>query len=361
MQTYRAALVGCSRMGAFIDNEVAGRSTSTLPYSHAAGYEACDRTDLIAGADMRPDVLEQFGLRYNVSPEHQYLDYKEMIVNEKPDIVSIATQPQHRAEIALFAIEHGVRAIYAEKALCASVQEAAALAEAVEKNGVAFNMGTNRRWHPGFAEMREAIASGEYGELKSVNTYLRSTLFNTHSHWIDTLMFLNGDAKPLWVQSYLPEGDNDLDGDRVINDSYGELTVGFENGVTAHFLSTPGPHVHEAQLEKAVITAAADSLFEVWNRTRPEGQTSSAPAKTIEYTPASSTLRLIQDLVQSLDTGNSTKGGIRVAETNTQIIFGAIESHRRNGARVDLPLTDSPLYFSPVNTAPKQPKYAVVQ
>ena len=54
--TYKAAIVGCSRIGAFIDNEVIGRPDILLPYSHAAGYEACERTDLVAGADLRPDV-----------------------------------------------------------------------------------------------------------------------------------------------------------------------------------------------------------------------------------------------------------------------------------------------------------------
>ena len=39
-KTYRAALVGCSRMGAFIDNEVPDNPSIPLPYSHAAGYEA---------------------------------------------------------------------------------------------------------------------------------------------------------------------------------------------------------------------------------------------------------------------------------------------------------------------------------
>ena len=56
MKTYRAALIGCSRMGAFIDNEV---SADRYPYSHAAGYEACDRTELVACSDLRPDVHGQ--------------------------------------------------------------------------------------------------------------------------------------------------------------------------------------------------------------------------------------------------------------------------------------------------------------
>ena len=61
MKTYRAVLVGCSRMGAFIDNEQRGASRFRQPYSHAAGYEACERTELVACSDLRPDVLEQAG------------------------------------------------------------------------------------------------------------------------------------------------------------------------------------------------------------------------------------------------------------------------------------------------------------
>ena len=61
MKTYRAAVIGCSRMGAFIDNEVPDYEAIKLPYSHAAGFFAEERTDLIACADLRPDVMEHFG------------------------------------------------------------------------------------------------------------------------------------------------------------------------------------------------------------------------------------------------------------------------------------------------------------
>ena len=165
-KTYRAALVGCSRMGAFIDNEVVGTPHHVPPYSHAAGYEACDRTDLVAGVDLRPDVLEEFGKRYGVGSDHLYTDYKELIAKEQPDILSVATQPEQRAEISIYAAEHGVKALYCEKALCASLPEADAMVEACERNGVALNMGTNRRWHPGFDKMREVIASGRAGRAE---------------------------------------------------------------------------------------------------------------------------------------------------------------------------------------------------
>ena len=74
--------------------------------------------------------LEVFGQRYGVGKDHLYTDYKELIAKEQPDILSIATQPEQRAEIAIYAAEHGVKALYCEKALCASLPEADAMVEA---------------------------------------------------------------------------------------------------------------------------------------------------------------------------------------------------------------------------------------
>jgi predicted dehydrogenase len=278
-----------------------------------------------------------------------------MILKEKPDILSIATQPQDRAEVALFAIEHGVKALYCEKALCASVAEAAALVEAVERRGVVFNMGTNRRWSTGYAAMREAIASGEYGALTALNTYSRATLFNTGSHWFDTLLYLSGDAPVSWVQAYLPQGDDLIQGDEVIADPIGQGTIAFANGVFANLLPSPQAARHEAICERGIITAPIDSRYEAQGL--PGGDGPQLP-RVLDYTPASSTLRLIEDLVHSLDTGEPPRGGVRVAQVNTEIIFGFIESHRRGGARVELPLTGNTLRFVPRNSAPRQPKYA---
>ena len=105
MAIYRAALIGCSRMGAFIDNE--GSENRRFAYSHAAGYEASSRTELIALSDTRAEVMARAGERYGVPGDHQYRDYREMLAREKPDIVSVATQPEHRTRIVLDAVEAG--------------------------------------------------------------------------------------------------------------------------------------------------------------------------------------------------------------------------------------------------------------
>jgi predicted dehydrogenase len=359
MQTYKAAIVGCSRIGAFIDNEVIGRPDIVLPYSHAAGYEACSRTQLVAGADLRQDVLEAFGGRYDVPASRRYTDYKAMIEREKPDILSVATQPEQHAEVAIYAAAHGVRAIYCEKPLCTSLDEAARLAEAVERNGVALNMGTNRRWHPGYDAMAEAIAGGALGKLQTLIIYSGGALFNTASHFLDLAQRLNGDEKPVWVQGYLLKGNAVFDGDEVTEDPAAEGMVGFANGATLHVLRTSLPSEHQAICERGVLTATNNGAELTLRQMEGDGRTRRmGAAAPVPFTPASSTVRLIEDLVHALDTGRPTRGGTGVARDNLQMIFGMIESQRRGGARVELPLRDCRLQLRRRNVRQGQPRYA---
>jgi len=359
MKTYRAALIGCSRMGAFIDNEVAG-SSMVLPYSHAAGYENSPWTELVACSDLRPEVMAEVGKRYGVAPERQYTDYRELIEREQPDIVSVATQPEQRAEIVIYAAEHGVRAIYAEKALAASMAEADAMLAAVEKNGVFLNMGTNRRWDSGYDRMKELIDSGEMGALKAIILYAAGNLFNTASHWFDVAQRLNSDHRATAVQAHLPSTSPLFDGDRLLSDPTGEGTIWFENGARCYALLSPRGSEVEAILERGTLTAMGGSEWRMRKTAasdhRGRGVMTDQPFPSYERT--SSTANLIADLVNALDTGQPPRGGIRVAHANTEIIFGFIESHRRGGARIELPLQGSSVRFQR-DIAPRTPKFSV--
>ena len=54
------------------------------------------------------------------------------------------TTPPHPISPPHATLRHGAKAIYAEKAMCASVEEANAIHECLVKHGVHLNMGTNR-------------------------------------------------------------------------------------------------------------------------------------------------------------------------------------------------------------------------
>jgi len=49
--------------------------------------------------------------------------------------------------------------------------------------------------------------------------------------------------------------------------------------------------------------------------------------------------------VQAIETDGPTQQGIRVAAMNNEIIFATIESHRRGGARVEVPLDNRGLWM----------------
>ena len=355
MKTYKAALIGVSRMGAFIDNE---GSTRKLPTSHAAAYEASDRTEIVACSDLRVDVMEQFGKRYGVAKEHQYVDYKEMIEREKPDIVSVATQPEPRSEIVVYLAEHGIKAIYAEKAMASSIREADAMVEAVERNGVAFNLGTNRRWEPGFDAMKELIDSGSLGAPKTIIIFNNGTLFNMSSHWFDIMLKLNGDRPVSWVQAHLKDGAEILDHDILPEDPSGHGIVQFENGVTGYALLAGGPSEVEVICERGVVTALGGRQWQVRGPGSVDhrGRHSLVPLEFPAFEPRSSSVALAEDLVNALDTGEPTRGGVRVARAGLELIFAFIESHRRGGARVTLPLTDSNVRLQR-DRAPRPPTY----
>lgn len=339
--TYRAALVGCSRMGAFIDNEMpTGQAHRPPPYSHAAGYEACQRTDLVACSDVRPEVLTRAGCRYHVPPERQYSNYQEMIKRESPDILSVATQPEQRAEVVIFAAENGVKAIYAEKAMAASLEEADAMVESVERNGVVFNMGTNRRWDSGYNAMKSEIESGRVGPLKTLISHQTGTLFNTASHIFDLLMRLNSDVPVTTVQAHLTCRPDIFVGDTMTEDPSGYGTFLFENGVIAHALNTGRGLEIEAICERGVVTAlgngASWSVRET-DATSARGKSVLVEGEFPQFRASSSTLNLIEDLVQALDNGGPTAGGVRVARDTMELIFAFVRSHRNGGRRVDIP------------------------
>lgn len=353
MTTYRAALIGCGRIGAFIDNEVA----DPYPYSHAAAYEACERATLVAMADQRADVMARAGERYGVPAAHRYTDYREMIAAERPDIVSVATQPEHRAEIVIHAAEHGARAIYAEKAMAASLAEADAMVEAVERNGVAFNMGSNRRWHPGFRVLRSLIADGRYGALRSLTVHCGHGIFNMGSHAIDLVLMLNGDAPVSWVQFHLSEGADRIEGTVLHADPGGGGRLQFADGVPAFLLDSGRPFEAEVVCERGIVTTVgSDWQVREEGGADLRGRPVLRPGRFPAFEPGSPAVHLIMDLVQSLDTGAPTRGGVRIAQRNTELIFACLQSHLRDGARTPLPLAGSELRLQREVT-PREPRY----
>ena len=330
-------------MGGTIDEEVSrGPNAILLPYSHAAGYTACERTTIIAAADVVEKNLERVCSKWDIPK--RYTDYREMIERESPDIISVATRPGNHAEITAFAAEHGVKGIYCDKPLCASMTEADAMVEVCEKNQVKFNLGTQRRYTPGYIKMREIVESGEIGERRSVIAYTSGAALWGYTHAADMLLFFAGDSEVEYVQGNVEVEDSDFDHNRTEIDP--PIVMGyvkFRNGT--HGISIPGSAY---EFEVACSDGAVRSLnngnqFQVRRQAEESGELEQIDFP--DYERKSGTVGCIEDIVDAIDTGRETQGNIHLARMSTELTFGIVDSQRQKGARVTMPMQNRDMYL----------------
>ncbi len=341
---HKVCLIGCGRMGATIDDEVRDRPHSNLwiPYSHAAGHVAVESTELVAVSDVMQEKMEAIQERYNVP--NGYTNYREMIEKELPDIVSIATRPGPHAEMIVFAAEHGVKGIYCEKPLCCSMKEADEMVEACEKYGTKFNYGTQRRYADLYNKIRELIQAGEIGTVQCVIAECGAGAAQWgHTHTSDMLMFLAGDPEIEFVQGTVGANEEDWEGDKLYADP--GITCGhvkFKNGVHGYMVAG-GAHEYEVLGTKGRIRTLNNGLTaQLWKAQGQWNMQAEVPFPEVKI--VSGTVRCIEDLVDAIETGRDTQGGIQLARRSQEMILGFVESHRHGGARVPLPLENRNLY-----------------
>ncbi|MEK7398001.1 MAG: Gfo/Idh/MocA family oxidoreductase [Candidatus Poribacteria bacterium] len=344
-KTYRVCLVGCGRMGTTIDDEVKDHPNSELwlPYSHAAGYMAVEKTELVAVSDTVKEKVESTQKRYNVP--NGYTDFREMIEREKPDILSIATRPGPHAEVTAFAAEHGVKGIYCEKPLCCSMEEADIMLTACEKHNVKFNYGTQRRYASLYKKMRNLIESGEIGNLQCVVAECGSGAAQwTHTHTADMVLYLAGDGEIDFVQGTIYASDSDWEGDNLFADpGIACGYVRFKNGVHGYIVAGGGAYEFEAVGSSGrTRTLNNGSGAQLWKSQGKWGIHAEVPFPDMEI--ESGTVRCIEDIVDAIENDRETKGNIRLACRSQEMILGFIESHRQGGSRVSLPLKNRKLY-----------------
>ena len=357
---YKVAVIGCGRMGGFIDNEVIGSSIVTLPFSFGAAFETCDRTKIVAGCDTRVEILNHFGTRYGLQSKNLYRDYRKLIEIEQPDIIAIGTQPEQRAEIIIFAAENGVKAIYSEKTMTASMTELENVVDAAEQNNVVVNMGCGYRWHPGFQKVKEIVDSGYLGDLKYMVMSYRNGINQHGIHALDLANFINGDVETSWVQGSVLENTLSLEGDLIRKDPDMIGTVHYKNGVNVTLLVTPFTDAQEFVCDKGQILVYRGTSyykgFYNWEIRKLQDNGELLVDSFPEFKPYSTTLWVIEDLVNTLDTGKITRGGIKVARAGDEQTFSLIESHIRGGIRVNLPLEDSKIRLER-NLKPRMPLF----
>ena len=132
--------------------------------NHISVYLALpDSVSVDALADPVPDNLEYAGNTLEVPSAQRYADYRDMLDKAEIDAVSIATPHALHAEHAIHAAEAGV-AVISEKPMATSLEEADAILDAVNRNGVPYAIMHNLLFTLPMQEALSQLRTGKVGK-----------------------------------------------------------------------------------------------------------------------------------------------------------------------------------------------------
>jgi predicted dehydrogenase len=347
---YRAVIIGLTGIGARRPEEAENLPVyGAMPGSHAGAYGLHPQTEVVAVCDLREEALADFKAQWgDVWPEVRlYTDYREMLKEEKPDLVSVATSDHVHAEMTVEAAEGGARAILCEKPIATSLEDADRMIAAAEANGVPLSIEHTRRWDSSYLKAREIIRSGEIGPLRTVvceEFGRRAMLFRNGTHLLDMICFF-AEANPQWLVAELEGGFEHFteyrgDGGKdPATEPFASAYIRFDNGVRAFFNSYkvdfPGSQF-ALTCEDGRIEISDQSARLIRGRSHFEWSTSTilSGGYAMERQTAA-----VAELIQVLEHGGELVSPAREARKTVELMLGILKSHHSGNSRIDFPLT----------------------
>lgn len=220
---YKAALIGAGRIGMLHEQD----PHRLKPATHFGMWRDHPRFDLVAVCDNDPN--KNALAREWLPSVRTYTDPRELLANERPDTVAIATWRDTHYEMMEYALDAGVRVIVCEKPIAEKREDAIAIVNRCKEQGVHLLINHRRRFDRLLCDLKRDLEAGLIGEIIQVSSYYVYGLLTTGTHLIDTLRFLLGGmaGEVKWVsafdnafESYTPPDDNCVDG-----------FIGFANGL----------------------------------------------------------------------------------------------------------------------------------
>lgn len=345
-------------------------------YGHGVGtaFARLPGVEVTAVAD--PDEAgRQKMMRLN-GASRGYADYREMLWREKPDVVAVGPRwlDQHEAMMVV-AAECGAKAIYTEKPLAKSLEEADRILAACDAHGARLGVSHQDRAAPAPHFVKRLIAGGKIGRLRMMRAYGKQDkrgagqdLLVLGTRMLDLMRFFAGDAR--WCHArVMQEGRDARPGDVTPAAEEGGLVAGddivaqfgFDGGVTGTYESArsgdgggtpyyrmelcgtdgmlvlwsiPGPDVYF--YPRPYFVPGVDGE---WERLRPEplADMTARPAGDIGFHAANQVL--VSDLLAAVEEQREPVSSGRDGLAALEMILAVYASHIAGG-RIALPLAE---------------------
>jgi len=301
-----------------------------LPDSYAEALWDRPEVELVAGAERDKHRLKLFAERYDLNA--LYTDALEMYRKEKLDIVAICTNTKGRAFLTVKAAEAGAKAIFTEKPMAFTLEEADLMVQSCADRGIPLSCGAITTTHPSFAKAKELVTNGVIGKITSLET---SGPGAQHQNWSYFL-----ESPPAWVsgtgdQPRRPGGSDEFDGQGIL------VTI---SGQVVHFRKgAPGVRIGGTKGE----ISFDGKQWRLWQHldsplVRP-GRVE-MPWPDPQFLPPYGAVYSLDDLMKCLarEMDEPKNSGRRVA-TALEVEIALKQSSAHGGAKISLPLQDRSL------------------
>ena len=193
MEKIKAAIVGLGRIASLLEED--GRREK--PCTHAGAIAANPDCVLAGGCDIDGERRRLFAEKWRVPV---YRDAAEMLREQNPHILVIATHPDSHYHYCRLAVDHGAPVVICEKPLADTLQAARKIAGLGRQCKIITNH--ERRYSADYIKAKEILASEELGSLLSVRAVLcmgktrrlLDVFWHDGTHLADAIVFLTGSA-----------------------------------------------------------------------------------------------------------------------------------------------------------------------
>jgi len=153
---------------------IGGSFAGTL---HAEGWLATNRAEIVAMAAPSKSTRETFVSKFG---GNSYEDGKQLLENEKLDVVSLTLPNIYHKELTILAANKGVNVV-CEKPLAINIQDATEMVRISKEKGIKLLYAEQIIFAPRYKKVKELIDSGSFGEIVHISH--RERHGGPHAKW----------------------------------------------------------------------------------------------------------------------------------------------------------------------------------
>lgn len=135
-----------------------------MGWHHARIYSELKESKLVAVSDLNEELCQNAAEKYQT---RYYLNYQEMLENEKLDAVSIVVPTSLHKKVALDCIDAKV-ALLIEKPIAGTLEDGKAIIFAAEANKVPVSIGHIERFNPAVLKLKKLIVEKKLDHITSI-------------------------------------------------------------------------------------------------------------------------------------------------------------------------------------------------